>query len=253
MAHPNELNLVSIITPSFNSEDYIKKTIDSVIAQTYENWELIISDDFSSDATREIIKKYAKKDDRISYIFLEKNSGAAISRNKAIEMAKGRFIAFLDSDDTWNPEKLQIQIKFMLDNDVAFSYTSFTRVTETGEKIKKSKIKNKVKYNDLLKSNSIGCLTAVYDTKMIGKVYMPEIRRRQDLGLWLKILKKTEYAYGIDKELAKYTVRRNSISSKKTIAARYTWKLYREVEKINFIKSMYYFTHYTINGILKNK
>ena len=141
----------------------------------------------------------------------------------------------------------------MQKHDIAFSYTAYEKINEYGETLELMGVPDKVSYEHLLKCCVIGCLTAMYDTEKLGKVYMPLIRKRQDLGLWLRLLKKTDYAYGIHQPLAKYRVRSNSISSNKTDAAAYTWRLYRDVEKLNFCKSIYYFSHYALRGVLRQK
>lgn len=244
-------NLVSIITPSFNSSNFIKKTIESVINQSYNNWELIIVDDCSIDKSREVIKSCIKEDARIKLICLEKNSGAAVARNTGIENANGRFIAFLDSDDTWHPKKLEKQIKFMLDNQYYFTYTGYHKVDENGIFIKSTKIPKIINYNKLLKTNYIGCLTAIYDSEKLGKIYFPLIRKRQDYALWLKILKMIPYAYGLQEDLASYTVRSDSISANKINVAKYNWTVYREVEKLSLMHAIYCFINYAILGILR--
>lgn len=245
--------LVSIVTPSYNSASYIASTIKSVLQQELADFEMIIVDDYSTDGTVEVVKEYTKLDSRIKLIELDCNGGAAVARNTAIEMAKGRYIAFIDSDDLWFPEKLASQIKFMRGNDVAFSYSAYEKVDELGHRLGAVGVPKKVSYNDLLKVCSIGCLTAIYDAEKLGKVYMPLIRRRQDLGLWLRILKKIPYAYATPGVLAQYRVRGGSISSDKRIAAKYTWKLYREIERLSIGKAAYYFSHYAINGIFRTK
>lgn len=245
--------LVSIITPSYNSAHYIQKTIDSVINQTYPNWELLVIDDCSSDNSVAIIENLSELDSRIKLVKLDKNSGAAVARNTGIEHAKGRFIAFLDSDDTWNPDKLEKQIEFMLTNDYAFTYTAYHKVNEKGKYLSQVKIPLKTSYNDLLKTCVIGCLTAMYDAKKLGKITFPLIRKRQDFALWLKILKKVPFAYGLDEYLANYTVRNDSISANKFKAAQYNWHLYRKIENLSLIQSLYYFSHYMIKGIMRTK
>ena len=245
--------LVTIITPSYKSERFIAQTIESVLAQTYENWEMIVVDDVSLDNSNEIIEEYCKKDSRIKLIKLEQNSGAAVARNRAIEEAKGRYIAFLDADDMWKPEKLEKQIDFMQKNNYSFTYTAYEKVDEFGKVFGKMGIPSQVSYSDLLKTCVIGCLTVIYDAEKLDKVYMPLIRKRQDFGLWLKILKKVDFAYGINESLAFYTVRDDSISANKKSAAYFTWKLYRDIEKLNLLKAGYYFSHYAIRGILRTK
>ena len=215
---------------------------------------MIIVDDISLDSSNEIIEEFIKKDSRIKLIKLEKNSGPAVARNKAIEEAKGRYIALLDSDDLWHPEKLSKQISFMQENEIALSYTRYYSVEEeSGEIIDQTNIPEKVDYNELLKQNIIGCLTAVYDTKKLGKVYMPEIQKRQDFALWLDILKRVPYAHGIEEPLAYYRVRKTSVSSNKLLASTYNWKLYREIEKLPWYKAIYYFGWYTYRSVLKYK
>lgn len=249
----NQSYLVSIITPSYNAEKYLSETIDSVLSQSYKNWEMIIVDDVSFDKTVSIIEDYVQRDNRIKLIKLKENGGAAVARNTAIEAAKGRYIAFLDSDDKWLSDKLERQIGFMQEHDVALSYSAYQKIDENGNAVGQVGVPDKVSYNDLLKVCSIGCLTVMYDVEKLGKVYMPLIRKRQDLGLWLRILKIIPYAYASPGILAQYRVRSDSISANKWSAAHYTWKLYREVEKLGFIKAIYYFSHYAVNGVLRTK
>ncbi|EPL1602607.1 glycosyltransferase family 2 protein [Acinetobacter baumannii] len=247
------MNLVSIITPSYNSAKYIGKTIDSVISQTYKNWELIIIDDCSIDSSVDIIKDYENKDKRIKLIQLKENSGAAVARNTGIQLARGRFIAFLDSDDSWLPEKLEKQLEFMLINNYYFTYTSYFKINENNEILGTMYIPSKVNYSQLLKTCVIGCLTVIYDAEKIGKQEFPLIRKRQDFALWLKILKKVDYAYGLQENLANYTIRSDSISANKLNAAKYNWFLYRNIEKLSLFVSFYYFLHYVIKGIIRSK
>jgi len=246
-------DLVSIITPSYNSEKFISKTIESVLSQTYQKWEMIIVDDCSSDNSNEIIKEYIKKDERIRLIKLEKNSGPAVARNRAIKEAKGRYIAFLDSDDLWLPDKLKKQIKFMEKNNLSFTYSAYKLINEEDKELGIFIPKEEIKYEDLLKTNYIGCLTAIYDSEKLGKLYMPNILKRQDYGLWLKILKQIKKTKAILEPLAIYRIRKKSVSSNKIKAAKYQWKIYREVEHLNLVKSMYYFMSYIFYGIKKYK
>ncbi len=246
-------NLVSIITPSYNSSRFIAQTIESVISQAYKNWEMIIIDDCSPDNSNEIIKEYIKKDSRIKLIKLEKNSGPAVARNRAIQEAKGRYIAFLDADDLWYPEKLDKQIKFMNENNLSFTYCAYKLIDDEYNNLGIFIPPEKVSYNSILKTNSIGCLTAIYDAKILGKVYMPNILKRQDYGLWLKILKQINTTKGILEPLAIYRLRKNSVSSNKLKAAKFQWKIYREVEQLSLTESIYYFIHYALNGIKKYK
>lgn len=250
--------LVSIITPSYNSADFIAETIDTILAQTYTDWELLITDDCSTDNTYEIVSKYIQKDNRIKFFQLEKNSGAGVARNNSIKEAKGRFLAFCDSDDCWHSKKLEKQLKFMVDNGYEFTCTSYDSYNEVGDtKVGYIKCKKKISYWTLLRDNSIGCLTSMYDTSRIGKIYMPTIRKRQDWGLWLSIIKKTKYVYGLQETLAKYRIRENSISSNKIAMLKYNYKLYKEVEGFSSISSflllMCYFLPYYFYKKVKQK
>lgn len=214
---------------------------------------MIIVDDCSTDDSVEIIKSFMDQDSRIKLIQLSENLGAAVARNTAIEVAQGRYISFLDSDDLWLPDKLAKELKFMQQNKYPFIYAAYDKIDENEQVFGHIGVPDRVSYSDLLKVCSIGCLTAMYDTKYFGKVYMPLIRKRQDLGLWLRLLKKTDYAYGLNETLAQYRVRTNSISANKANAAKFTWRLYRDVEGLNLVKASYYFSHYAVRGLLRTK
>ncbi|WP_027339026.1 glycosyltransferase family 2 protein [Halonatronum saccharophilum] len=246
--------LISIVTPLYNSEDYISKTIESVLGQTHQNWELIIVDDCSSDNGVQIVRKYQKQDSRIKLIELKKNSGSAVARNTAIREADGRYIAFLDSDDLWHPQKLEKQIKFMKDNNYAFSFTKYQHMTEESNLVNKYiNVPERLSYRRALLINPIGCLTVIYDTKQLGKVYMPLIRKRQDYGLWLKILKREGYGYGLNENLAYYRLRSNSLSASKINLVKYQWKLYREIEELSILESIFYLGCVSMSKVLKVK
>ncbi|MCI0716068.1 MAG: glycosyltransferase family 2 protein [Chlorobi bacterium] len=245
------MSLVSIITATYNSEKFIEQTINSVINQTYQNWELLITDDCSKDNTLKLLDKYSKSDSRIKVFQLSKNSGAAVARNNSIKHSNGSYIAFLDSDDLWIPDKLEKQIKFMTKEDLAFSYSYYQLINENGESLKKIiKAPDSVNYTTLLRTNYIGCLTAVYNCRKMGKMYMPNIRKRQDYALWLGILKSTPHAKCLKEPLAFYRIRKHSISSNKLELLKFNWKIYREVEGFGPIRSfmrlvifLFYFAH----------
>ena len=245
--------LVTIITPSYKSEKFISQTIESGLSQTYQNWEMIIVDDASPDNSNNIIEKYCQKDARIKLIKIEINSNPAVARNRAIKEAKGRYIAFLDADDLWKSKKLEKQLIFMRENDLAFTYSSYDLIDEDGRSLGTFTTIESINYKGMLKTSSVGCLTAIYDTNKLGKVYMPLIEKRQDYGLWLKILKKINTTKGIIEPLSSYRILENSVSSNKIKAAQYQWKIYREVEKLNIFKSVYYFVQYACNGLRKYK
>jgi len=244
--------LVSIITPVYNAERFLSDTIKSVQNQTYGNWEILLVDDCSKDNSSQIIKEFQKYDNRIKYIKLEKNSGAAVSRNIGIKNAKGRFIAFIDSDDLWHPNKLEIQLKYMLEKKIAFSFTSYRYIKEDGSWTNKiAKAPNKINYNGLLKNTIIGCSTVLIDRDIMGNFTMPLVRRGQDTATWLQLLKKQEYAYGIEEALVNYRLVGNSISSNKIKALKRTWNTYRNVENLGVLKSFYVFCFYVFNAIKK--
>lgn len=250
----NESNLVSIITPSYNCERYIEETIESVVQQTYKNWELIIVDDCSLDYTCKIVERYSIDDKRIKLIKLNTNSGASKARNVALTNAKGRFIAYLDSDDLWYPEKLEVQINFMLENNYAFSCTSYEVIDNHG----KSKGKNvymhkKVDYKGFLTNNLLQTVGIMVDTKIVERQYliMPDMLRRQDAATWLQILKSGNECYGIMEVLAKYRRTDGSLSSDKKKAIKGVWYLYREVEQLPLLFSCYCFIRYAFLAIWK--
>jgi len=245
-------NLVSIITPTFNSEKYIRQTIQSVQNQTYQNWEMIIVDDYSSDATVRIIEEIAIQEPRITLIKSDKNSGPAISRNKGIETAKGKYMTFLDADDIWFDDFIQNSIDTIHKTGINFVFSSYKRSDEQLNFIYSDFIvPEKVTYTDILKSNSISCLTAFVDVGTLGKKFMPEVYKRQDMGLWLKYLKEIPFAYGIKEPKAIYRIRENSLSRKKSDLIKYQWQFYRKVERLSIISSAYYMVHWAVKGFLK--
>jgi len=244
--------LISIITPAYNSDKYIEDTIDSVLNQTYNNWELIIVDDFSNDNTLKIIYEYTRKDSRIILIKNDKNYGQSRSRNFAINIAKGRFIAFLDSDDIWFPMKLEKQVDFLLTNSKAFVFSYYMLINEDGERLNRQiKAPLAVSYEDLLHSNFIGCLTVMYDTFLIGKENIPNVKKRDDWACWLNILKKGYTAYCIPEPLAFYRLRNSSLSSNKFNVLQYNWEILRKEQKLSVFKSTYYLANYVLIGFSK--
>ena len=244
--------LVSIITPSYNSSRFINECVNSVLGQTYTNWELIIVDDASNDNSRELISNIAARDNRIKFVFLTKNIGVAGSRNIALEKSKGRYIAFLDSDDVWKKEKLTMQIHFMQSHDVSFSFSSYEPMSENGIEIfKEIKAPLKIDYNSLLKNTIIGCLTVVLDKDKIGDFKMPNLRTSQDLALWLSIMKDGVIAYGIKQSLAYYRIVGKSNTSNKFKVFVGVWKVYRNEEGLGYMKSIWCFLNYAFNAIKK--
>lgn len=189
--------LVSIITPTYNCGKYIEETIKSAQSQTYPNWEMIIVDDCSTDDTEEVVKKYSECDERIKYHKLEKNSGAAVARTVAMDLARGTYMAFLDSDDLWYPNKLESQITYMKENGYAFTCTMYEQIGEQSEPLDKViKTVRKTDYNRLLLDCPVGNSTVMYDVRKMGKFKVPDIRKRNDDALWLQMLKK-ENTFGV--------------------------------------------------------
>ncbi|GAL65294.1 glycosyltransferase family 2 protein [Jejuia pallidilutea] len=234
-------HLVSIITPVYNVENQILQCVNSVNQQTYKNWEHILVDDFSQDNTIETLKNLASKDKRIKVISLGKNSGAGFARNIGIKNANGRYIAFLDSDDYWANNKLEKQIAFMQLNNYPFTYSRYFEFdNESGDLITLVKAPPKVTYKMLLINGGyIGCLTVVYDTVFFGKKYMPEIRKRQDWALWLKMLKDIDCAYGVMEPLAFYRMGNTSLSKSKIKLVKYNFMVYKRELNMSYLESIY--------------
>ena len=244
--------LVSIITPTFNSGKFISETILSVQNQTYQNWEMIIVDDGSSDNTIEIVKQIAKQDSRIQFFPQKQNVGPAKTRNIGIANAKGKFMTFLDADDIWFPKFIENSIQTIKNTNIHFVFSSYKRSNENLEFVYSDFIvPEKVTYTDILKTNSISCLTAFIDIEVLGKKTMPEIFKRQDMGLWLQYLKEIPFAHGIKETQAIYRIRENSLSRNKSKLLKYQWQFYREVEKLNVFQSIYYMVQWMYRGFLK--
>lgn len=229
--------LVSIITPSYNSSRFIAQTIESILSQTYTNWELLITDDCSVDDTREIVERYQQKDPRIKFFQLKENSGAGVARNYSIKMANGRYIAFCDSDDRWYPDKLEKQLAFMARKRCILSYTSYMTCNEDNMITGIVVCDRKIDYQSLKRDDGIGCLTAVYDSSVFGKIYLPDMRKRQDWGLWLKIIKECKIAYGMKEPLAIYRVHSNSISHNKLSLVNYNVAVYQHVLGYSWVRA----------------
>ncbi|MBF5056597.1 glycosyl transferase group 2 family protein [Alcanivorax sp. 521-1] len=244
---------VSIITPCYNAADTLPGTVASILAQDFDDWELLLVDDCSGDATEAVARGFAERDARVRYVRMVENGGAARARNRGIELARGRYIAFLDADDLWLPNKLSGQLAMMRERGWPLTFTAYHRVDGEERQLGRVGVPERVTYRQLLKTNYIGCSTAIYDSEALGKVLMPDIRRRQDFGLWLRLLKRTPYAYGIDRAWTRYRVRGQSLSANKTRSAGYNWRLYREVEGLSLPASLYYFAHYAVRGLLRSR
>jgi teichuronic acid biosynthesis len=244
-------DLVSIIMPSYNTGRFIKETIESVLDQSYPAWELIIVDDCSTDNTDEVVNQYLV-DERIRYIKNDTNSGAAVSRNRALREAKGKWIAFLDSDDLWEADKLQKQILFMKDNDYHFSYTNYVEIDEESKVNGKSVTGPKrISKHGMYNYCWMGCLTVMYDADAVGLIQIPDIKKNNDYAMWLKVCKKAN-CYLLDETLARYRKRSGSISNHGYMKLiKWHYKLYREAENKNPISSFVLTVRNLFFGVLK--
>lgn len=232
------MDLVSIITPTWNCGKWIAETIQSVQAQTYSNWEMLIVDDCSTDNTREIVEQFMISDNRIKYFSNNKNSGAAVSRNFALNQAKGRWIAFLDSDDLWLPKKLERQISFMQDNNFAFTYHKYSEIDEQSKAL--GTIVSGIKHINKRRQFDYcwqGCLTVMYDIKKVGRIQIADIKKNNDYAIWLKVIKKSDCLL-LDECLASYRRRQGSISNHGYVSLlKWHYKLFREAENQNMLSS----------------
>lgn len=246
-----EEKLVSIIMPAYNAEKYITKAIESVKAQTYSKWELIVANDASTDDTKSIIQNYANLDNRIKLVNMPTNQGAASARNAAVKVARGQFVAFLDSDDLWTQNKLEKQIAYMNANDIYFSCTYYDKINSTGEKMGTLvKYPFKVDYKGLLK-RCPGNSTVIYDASILGKSYIPLIKKRNDYIMWLQMIKRSTYLYCLEENLSSHRIVENSLSSNKFDLIKYHWNIYRKYEKISVIHSLYLVMFWCLKSVFR--
>ena len=242
--------LVSIVMPSYNTANFIEETVSSVLAQTYENWELLIVDDCSTDDTEEKLRAFS--DPRIRIFRNETNSGAAVSRNRALSETKGKWIAFLDSDDLWHPEKLEKQIRFMEEKNAAFSYTEYEEIGEDsaplGVRVTGPK---KITRRGMFRYCWPGCLTVMYDRDVIGEIRIEDIKKNNDYAMWLKVCRKAPCLL-LPETLAKYRKRSGSISRHSyTKLIRWHYKLFREAEKENPVLAAWHTFWNLFYGVMK--
>lgn len=235
--------LVSVITPVHDGAATLAETVASVRAQSLGDWEMHIIDDGSTDGSRALAEGFAAEDPRIQVTGWADNRGPAAARNAGIRAANGRFIAFVDADDLWLPEKLARQTAYMIGTGAGLGFTGYERVTETGEFLGRVAVPERIDHAGLLRGNVIASVTAMYDREVCGLVEMPDVRRRQDYGLWLRLLRNGAGGRGINEVLARYRVRRKSLSSNKLIAAAGTWALYREVEEMGRARAAWCLVH----------
>lgn len=242
--------MVSIIIPIYNAKKWIKDTIENILNQTYDNFELILVDDNSKDGTQKILKQYENKSN-IKIIYLEKNVGPGIARNNGLKYAKGRYICFQDADDLWEKDKLEKQIRFMKKGEYAFSYTGFKYIKENN-KLKTVHIPEKLNYEEALKDIRILTNSVMFDLEKIDidLLKMKNINA-EDIATWFNILKKGYTACGLDEPLVFYRLRKDSRSGNKLKSAKDRWNIYRKEEDLNILKSSYYFANYVLNSVRK--
>nr|WP_296482304.1 glycosyltransferase family A protein [uncultured Acetatifactor sp.] len=244
-------DMVSVIIPVYNSAQYIKRTLDSVFAQTYHNIEIIVIDDCSTDSSGEMIQAVAKENKNVIYHLQEKNSGAAVARNSGMKLAKGRYIAFLDSDDIWEPDKIEKQLTFMKKRKCAFVYCAYDVINEEGKGInRKVQIKKHVKYHDLLTKTMIATPTVLLDRNITDEKFMPLRRTGQDYAYWLLLLREFD-AYGIDEVLVHVCKRTGSLSKNKFQNIRDVWEVQTREEKINRFSSFFNVVRYCFYMLCK--
>lgn len=243
--------LVSVITPMYKSKEFILTTINSVLNQSYQNWELILVDDASGDNIKEFIHENIK-DERVKIYEMERNGGPAKTRNLALDHAKGRFIAFLDSDDEWDKSKLDKQIRFMLENDYAFSFTAYDIIDENNN-IKTIEVPISIDYEGFLRDTIIGTSTVILDKSKINNVKLVDVRQDQDSVTWLRVMRENNIvAYGINESLTFYYKREGSVSHNKLKAARVHWRNLRKFERLGFLKTANVFIQYSFNAFKKH-
>lgn len=247
--------LVSIITPCYNGEKYIARTIDSVLAQTYTDWEMIIIDDGSKDGSAALVRSYVEKDSRIQF-YQQENAGSAAARNNGIRRAEGQYIALLDADDLWEPEFLEEQVRFMTEKNATCVYCSYRCINENDEEILNPVIcKPEITTKDMMVTNYIGCLSGLYNLEKHGKVYLREELKsmRDDYAYWLDIVKLDDKAYGNQKLLARYRVLASSTTGNKKKLIKKQWRFYRDYLKLGVIKSGCNLVRWGMMGLKKYK
>ena len=251
LGKPCQGYLVSIVMPVHNGEQYVQDAIKSVLAQTYETFELIVIDDGSTDKSLQIIQELKKKDTRIKVLRrTEPSGGPAVPRNLGMDIAKGRYLAFIDCDDLWYPEKLQGQVEFMLGNEAVISFTAYQRISESGESLRKVRIPNVLSYRDLLQNTAIATSSVMVDRSVVGG-YRFSNQGHEDYALWLSIVREHGRCFGLDKELIEYRVVKGSISSRKLKSIAWVWRIYRENEGLPSLYAAWCLLNYGFRAIAK--
>jgi teichuronic acid biosynthesis glycosyltransferase TuaG len=246
--------LVSIITPAYNVEAFLSETINSVLEQTHKNWEMIVVDDCSRDGTANVAQRFASQDSRVIFVQHDKNSGPAEARNTAVKRARGRFIAFLDSDDQWLPKKLERQLKFMAERGLSFTFTPYRRIsTETDSPGKLIAVPNQISYRDLLKHTAIATSTVILDREKTGPFSLVKGMGYDDFILWLDILKRGHTAVAFHEDLMRYRLVPQSVSHDKIRSAKWVWNIYRKHEKLSLLDACWCLMNYGLRGYFKHR
>lgn len=249
--------VVSILTPAYRAEAFLEETVRSVIAQTFTAWELIIINDGSPDGTGALAERLAKEDPRITVLHRETPSGRpAVPRNLALDHARGRYLALLDADDLWYPEKLERQLAFITRYGASFSCTAYGRISETGSRQGVVHVPLRATRSRLLMNNTVGCLTVMIDRERFPDLRFDEsssIRGREDYGLWLRLLESERYVYGLDEVLADYRVVNGSVSRNKWEMARGQWRVFRQSARLSVIQASLYMISWAFFGYLRNR
>jgi teichuronic acid biosynthesis glycosyltransferase TuaG len=244
-------DLVSIITPAYRAAAFIDETIISVVSQTYQNWELLIAEDCSPDDTRDVIRKWERTDSRIKLVAMERNSGPAMARNAALALSTGRWIAFLDSDDLWLPEKLERTLGHAQACNAALVFTGFRRISANGSHTGQYvQVPQTLSYRQLLGNTVIATSTVLIDRTKVGQVLMRKTYY-DDFDCWLQILKRGHVACGLNVDLMRYRVMDHSVSRNKRRSAMHVWRAYRDLEKLNLLSALWYFSWYALRGLIK--
>ena len=241
-------HLVSVVTPAHNSSAFISETVESILNQDYPFFELLIVDDNSSDDTWQIISNFSRLDKRIICLKYDYSIGPSIARNAAIALSKGRFIAFCDSDDIWHPSKLSSQLKLFDSCTVSVVFSPIVLIDEASAVIGVRNCPHRLSLASLYYRNFIPCSSAVYDTSLVGKVYMPNFSKRQDYALWLSILSQGHFALSCDQAFVSYRIRSKSLSSNKFLASLYHFRVLRACVDLTFVESLYYFLIYVVTS-----
>jgi teichuronic acid biosynthesis glycosyltransferase TuaG len=244
---------VSVIMPAHNAARFLDEAIGSVAAQTFTDWEMIVVDDDSADSTRAIVERWAASDRRIRLVRQSPQQGAAAARNRALAETRGRYVAFLDSDDLWRPEKLEAQVAFMRETGAVFSFAGYSVIDERGRPMGRAvRAPERVDYRFLLRNTIIGCLTVMLDRSRLGPLRMPSHRQHEDLSLWYELLKRGVVAMGIPRDLALYRVVRGSASRNKLRSALDMWRVYRDQERLSLPSAVLCYAQYAWNAFRKN-